>query len=603
MKALFERAAKCFRRSSLQVMLTVSFTCITALALLAFGLSYHVRSTDLTRDRIGEDNIRIVGQVNYSFDSYLRSMMRVSDTMYYTVIKNTDLDQSSLTEEMNLLYEANHDQLISIAVFDSAGRLQAAVPQSTVKPGLDPAEQRWFTDALGRIENFHFSQPHVQNLFLSPDETHHWVVSLSRAVELTRSGQSEQGVLLVDMDFSGLEQICSSSGLGENGYLYIVDNAGDIIYHPNQQLIHAGLYAENNLAAAFYEEGNHVEDFGGEERMVTVKAIGYTGWKLVGVMPMSDIESAFAPNWVFPVLIILLIILLMGAANTFLSSRIAVPIKNLESAVNVIEEGDLTTPIPIGGSYEVRRLGGAIRSMAAQLRRLMDDIVREQEQKRRNELEVLQSQINPHFLYNTLDSIIWMIENEEYSDAISMVTSLARLFRISLSKGRNVITLGSELDHARSYLTIQQMRYKDKFIVRDQSDPALNELACLKLIVQPLLENAIYHGLEFMVDGEGELTIRTAREEEDLIIEVSDNGPGIPYALQQQLLTPDFEKNSKTGGRARKGYGLYNVHERIRLTYGVPYGLTILSEPDCGTTVRIRLPALPFDAGQGGETP
>lgn len=594
MMRFWQRLAVRFRRSSLQVMLTVSFTCITAVALLAFGVSYHARSSAQARQRTGEYTMRILSQVNYSFDSYLRSMMRVSDTMYYTVIKNTYLDESSLSEGMNLLYEANHDQLRSIAVFDRRGNLIASVPQSAVKDTVEPAAQDWFAAALGRIENFHFSLPHVQNLFVSPDPYRHWVVSLSRAVELTRSGQTEQGVLLVDMSFSGLEQICRANSLGGNGYIYIVDDAGDIIYHPKQQLLHSGLYRENNRAAAAYDEGNHIETFGGETRMVTVKGVGYTGWKLCGVTPLSDIESSIFPNWVFPVLTILLIIALMGAANMFLSSRIAVPIKKLERAVNMLEDGDLSADIPLGGSYEVRRLGQAIESMAAQIRRLMIDIVREQEAKRKNELEVLQSQINPHFLYNTLDSIIWMIENEEYRDAIRMVTALARLFRISLSKGRNIIPLGAELEHARSYLTIQQMRYKDKFTVDDQSDRELDSLACLKLIVQPLLENAIYHGMEYMVDGEGTLVIRTERVGDEVHILVSDNGPGIPPALQEVLLTPDFEK--KTG--TRRGYGMYNVHERIRLTYGEPYGLELRSEPDCGTTVLIRLPAQPFGAGE-----
>lgn len=594
MMRFWQRLAVRFRRSSLQVMLTVSFTCITAVALLAFGVSYHARSSAQARQRTGESTMRILSQVNYSFDSHLRSMMRVSDTMYYTVIKNTDLDESSLSESMNLLYEANHDQLRSIAVFDRRGSLIASVPQSAVKETVEPAAQDWFAAALGRIENFHFSLPHVQNLFVSPDPYRHWVVSLSRAVELTRSGQTEQGVLLVDMSFSGLEQICRANGLGGNGYIYIIDDAGDIIYHPKQQLLHSGLYRENNRAAAAYDEGNHIETFGGETRMVTVKGVGYTGWKLCGVTPLSDIESSIFPNWMFPALTILLIIALMGAANMFLSSRIAVPIKKLERAVNMLENGDLTAEIPLGGSYEVRRLGQAIESMAAQIRRLMIDIVREQEAKRKNELEVLQSQINPHFLYNTLDSIIWMIENEEYRDAIRMVTALARLFRISLSKGRNIIPLGAELEHARSYLTIQQMRYKDKFTVDDQSLRELDSLACLKLIVQPLLENAIYHGMEYMVDGEGTLTIRTARVGDELHILVSDNGPGIPPELQKVLLTPDFEK--KTG--TRRGYGMYNVHERIRLTYGEPYGLELSSEPDCGTTVLIRLPAQPFGAGE-----
>ena len=153
------------------------------------------------------------------------------------------------------------------------------------------------------------------------------------------------------------------------------------------------------------------------------------------------------------------------------------------------------TEIAVGVSYEVAHLGKTIRTMVAQMRSLMDDIVAEQESKRKSEFDALQSQINPHFLYNTLDSIVWMIENERYPEAVTMVTALARLFRISLSKGKTIISVSDELEHARNYLTIQTMRYKNKFTVSVDAQPETLGLSTIKLIIQPLLENAIVHGV------------------------------------------------------------------------------------------------------------
>ena len=164
--------------------------------------------------------------------------------------------------------------------------------------------------------------------------------------------------------------------------------------------------------------------------------------------------------------------------------------------------------------------------MVSTMRHLMDDILLQEEEKRRSELNVLQSQINPHFLYNTLDSVVWMTENGRTQEAVIMLTALARFFRISLSRGSNIITLADELEHAKHYLTIQKMRYKNKFTADIMVEPGIEGLYTIKLIIQPILENAIYHGMEY-ADGDGQINVHAFRSQGNVIIEVSDNGPGL----------------------------------------------------------------------------
>ena len=212
----------------------------------------------------------------------------------------------------------------------------------------------------------------------------------------------------------------------------------------------------------------------------------------------------------FVVFIIAFILFILSIINSYISSRITDPIKELEKSVNEIEEGHLETNVYAGGSYEIQHLGNSIQNMARQIRRLMDDIVAEHESKRKSEFDTLQSQINPHFLYNTLDIIVWMIENERQSEAVKAVTALARFFRISLSKGKSIIPVRDELEHVRNYLMIQSMRYKNKFTYSIEAGEGVEELASLKLMLQPLVENAIYHGMEFM-DGDGEILIKAWR--------------------------------------------------------------------------------------------
>ena len=589
LSSIMERWGKFYRRSSIQVILSLSFTAVAVAGMIFLGLTLFLRFSASNNAQLAKNSQRVLAQVNLNLDAYLRGMMRVSDTMYYRVIKNADLDSDSLDAQMALLYESNRDSLVSIAVFAQSGELVSATPLATLKKSVAPQRQDWFAAAVDRIENLHFSTPHVQNLFEDPDYRYRWVVSLSRQVELTRAGSIEGGVLLVDMSFSGIEQICKDVELASSdGYLYLIDGDGEIIYHPRQQLIYAGLLEENNRTAAGYEDGSHAETFGGAKRQVTVKTVGYTGWKLVGVVPADNIWDNYGQLLLFFLFVVLFSIFLLVFVNLHLSERISVPIKTLERAVKELEAGREEVDIDVSGPYEIEHLGHSIRSMVSTMRHLMDDIIEQEAQKRRSELDVLQSQINPHFLYNTLDSVVWMTENGRTDEAILMVTSLARFFRISLSRGSNIIPIADELEHARHYLTIQKMRYKNKFSAVIAAEDGVEGLYTIKLIVQPILENAIYHGVAY-ADGDGEVAVRARRDGEDVVIEVADNGPGMPEETVERLLDQSYAAAPGTKG---SGIGLRNVHQRIRLTFGEEYGLAIHSEPDAGTTVCIRLPVL-----------
>lgn len=244
--------------------------------------------------------------------------------------------------------------------------------------------------------------------------------------------------------------------------------------------------------------------------------------------------------------------------------------------------------IYVGGSMEVEHLGKTLRSTVEQIRQLMQDVVVEQEEKRKSELDALQSQINPHFLYNTLDSIIWMITGEKYDEAVFMITELASLFRISLSKGKTIIRVEDEIKHARNYMNIQKVRYKNAFEVEFLIEQDILQCCTVKLILQPILENAIYYGMEYM-DGEGQITVRGYRKGQDIFLEIQDNGLGMPEEEAEKLLL-ESHRERKRGS----GVGLINVHSRIALRFGSEYGLMIESHPDEGMLVKIHLPYIPY---------
>ena len=582
------------KRNSIQFLLSLYFTTIAVLGMVFVGFMLYTRFVSSSSALVVEDNERLLDQVGLNLDAYIRSMMRTSDAMYYTVIKKTDIETQSLDREMNLLYEANKGSLISLACFSDTGELLGAAPVSNLKAGVDVTTQDWFINANEKIENLHFSTPHVRNLFDESNYRYYWVISLSRAVELTKAGNTSRGTLVVDMSFNGIEQLFSKINSSYGTYVYLMDGNGEIIYHPKQKLIYSDLYKENNKVAASYEDGNRVEKFAGEERSVIVRTVGYTGWKIVSVTPVSQFSMNLVQMRFFFFVILAFSLILIILLNLILSEQIADPIKKLENSVKDLEKGGAKpeSDIYIGGSQEVQHLGRAVQSMLEQRNRLMDNILEEQESKRKSELEALQSQINPHFLYNTLDSIVWMIESNRYDEAISMITDLASLFRISLSKGENIISIEKEVQHARNYINIQKVRYKNKFVVKFDIDEQILNYSTMKLILQPLLENAIYYGMESM-DDEGRIYVRGYQKGDDIYLEVEDNGLGMPESVTEKLLVEDNQLPKRGSG-----IGLLNVQRRIQIYFGKEYGLNITSELDEGTKVTIQLPQVFYKEGQ-----
>ena len=572
--------------SSIRNSIFIYFTITSLVAVLLIVISIYSRLSSQLSDTVKQENISLVNRVDSSMEVYLRNIMKLSDTIYYGIIKNVNLSEGSIGEALTLLYNNNKEQVSNIALISKEGEPINVVPAARFRKNFRANEEEWFVNALNKTENIHFTLPHVQKMFEKGDNSYNWVISMSRAVEITVGGSTEQAVLLIEMAYQGLEEVLDEVTLGNGGYIYLMDSNGDIIWHPKFELIASGRVKENNLVAAGYDDGSREEVFNGTRQTVVTKTVGYTGWKLVGVIKGTGISLNMLKTRLFIVFVILLIIFIVILINSYISFRVTNPIRELEKSVKALEEGNLDADIYMGGSYEVQHLGKSVQDMKFRIKGLMQDIVSEHEEKRKSEFDSLQAQINPHFLYNTLDIIVWQIENEKQSEAVHTVTALARFFRLSLGKGKNIVTVRDEIDHVKNYLMIQHMRFKNKFDYEFDIAEDVLELPSLKLMLQPLVENAIYHGMEFM-DGDGMITVKAWRKEDELYLSVADNGLGMTEDKVEMILTG---KSTSGNGRG-SGIGVKNVNERIKLYFGEAYGLTIDSEPDEGTTVIIHLPA------------
>lgn len=329
------------KKTSIRYMIFIYFTVSALAVILLTGVVLYLQMSRQLTLAVQDENQAVLGQINRSVDSYLRTIMKLSDSLYYGVIKNADLSKESVNSQFTLLYDNNKDSIANIALLSKEGELLEAVPAARLKTGLDVTEEEWFGNTLKRTDNLHFTTPHVQYIFDSNENQYRWVITLTRAVEITQGTSTEQGILLLDIRYNSLEQILENITLGNQGYLYMIGSGGELIYHPKMQLIGTGQMEENIDVAVGYRDGSYREKYNGEWREVSVKSVGYTGWKLLSVTPEKGLPLNNLKMRLFVVFVIAAFLLVLVLTNTFISSRITTPIQKLERSVNAIEAGDL----------------------------------------------------------------------------------------------------------------------------------------------------------------------------------------------------------------------------------------------------------------------
>lgn len=416
------------------------------------------------------------------------------------------------------------------------------------------------------------TKPHVESLFV---DYYPWVVTISQKMKDV-SGNEIQ--VAVDISFYNIADYVDDVGIGQHGYCYIADDAGSIVYHPQQQLIYASLKEEDQTNM---ENGTYIKS----NVIYTVNALENCDWHIVGVCYVDEMITNKVERVVSSLVVILTIVL---AGTVFLGSvfsdLFSKPVKSLVKAMGDFE-GDSSGFVyqPVRGTKEISALSDSFEHMAVRIQKLMEKVRQEEITLRKTELKALQAQINPHFLYNTLDAIAWMCEAGRNEDAVEMVNALARLFRISISRGHELIPIEKELQHAQSYLHIQNFRYKNQFQYTFDVDEGCLQYYCNKITLQPIIENAIYHGMDRMVD-EGLIQIGIHQTEDKIIFTVTDNGVGMTEEQCEEVL------KKEPGDRA--GIGIKNVNDRIKIYFGEQYGLVIESELDEGTRVTITMPKI-----------
>lgn len=546
----------------------------TLVLIIGLSISFHHqrRQLEAQTQLMTEQNVKRSAE---ALSTMLQTMEDTSSLLVNQFNLNA-LDGTRMNELLSNSIHLNRD-IVSIVLFDSSGQVVAHHPTTMkLKPGITLHTQQWY-QSQQQYDQSLYSMPHVQNLFV---RKYPWVIS--NTVPVYYDG--EKHLLMIDFHYEMFERFFSGASIGKRGYTFIVDRSGNVVYHPFQQLVLTQLKEELVNLEQVQQTGSYIDHQ--EQAVIASQRIGITQWSVVGKTYLDEMIKSMVNNLIGSMAGVFLVLFVMIAIIAYVSADyIARPIRKLMLRMNqeleFKTEGEDQQIIPT--YVEAEQLNQAYDNLLAKVDHLMEAVKDEQENLRKSERNVLEAQIQPHFLYNTLESILWMIESGDRQKASHMVRSLGKLLRITLSKGKEYITLQQEFEHVKSYLEIQMIRYAGQFEYEIDLPESLADVCVIKLILQPLVENAIYHGLARMIDP-GKIRIKAYQEQECLILRVEDNGLGISQQKLEQIQEHLYQK------REELGIGLKNVQERIQIYYGTAYGLSIESELDEGTTIILTLP-------------
>ena len=564
------------RITSILVSMVVGVVAVILLLCIALFLDRYRRAIV---QNARTSSAQAVSQVSNTVENYLSDMSEAMHIVRQTLGQTEARRDAMLNAFLNF-----RPDVVDVTSYDAAGQLLDCWAL-----GRDPKEQITanlsfdYERARAGADVF-MTAPHVATIF---DRYYPWVVTMTARLD----GEGPAQWVSLDLSFASLSSYINNVGIGTRGYCFLLDDAGNLVYHPQQQLIYSGLKSEDTAALAGLDDG--VYDNG--TVITCVNSVGDSGWRVVGVSYVDELVDRNMAEMLQLSCALGALVLACALLTSWVLSRLLTrPLRGLADAMESFEaDADHFTYHPVGGTREVRELSDSFGHMVLRIQQLMVTVRQEEINLRKTELKALQAQINPHFLYNTLDSIAWMCEQGQNADAVRMVHALARLFRISISKGHELIPIAKEIEHAESYLQIQKYRYKNRFTYTFSVDPACLDCLCNKITLQPILENAINHGLDLMVD-EGKIEVQVCPDGGDILFRVRDNGVGMTAEQVQAIL------HRQLGDRT--GIGIKNVDDRLKIYFGKQYGLRIDSVPDVGTCVEIRMPRVTQEAAHVYET-
>lgn len=600
-------------RFGLRAKFLSAFLLLILFPFLTLGILAYRQSARVIEKNVSRYTLETMRQISINVDYNLYEMERITQFLTLNEDLLTNLRDYHLLpniKKVNINNEINktlinisglRSELSGVYLFNTYGDFFYTRGRSP-RLGYQCQREQWYQETIVKAGSINIIgthlQYHVQN---KPG----FVISVARAIR-NFSTRETLGVALVDFDYQILEKIIGNefSDTFSASDLYILDQKNTIIFNKNPKLLTTSFNYPFKNALQAHNEGTFIATLNRQRIFVVFYTSPYSTWKIVSMTPLNHLLKEIIVIRNSLILIMLICMALAFLLSLEVSYKLVKPIKSLVGAMTKMEQGNLSASIDIKTNDETRLLADSFNSMARNIQNLIEKVYHAQLNQKEAELNALQSQINPHFLYNTLESIRGVAIAENVPSIALMAKSLSSLFRYSICKGKEIVSIKEEIEHVKNYIAIQNFRYEDKFAVEYRIADSLSDYRILKLILQPLVENAIQHGLETKM-GRGKIIIACEQTGALLRITIADNGVGIPEAkvseLNQslsnnRLLISDSGTIQDQSGGTRS-IGIFNVNARIKLYFGNEYGLKFTSQETVGTTVEIFIPAIKGEMG------
>ena len=562
------------KRYSLLIQLVI-YVFIMILALLGIvGGIYYQTSSVAIRQTTEQNTRKTIQQSGQFITSYLQKVKQTTSSLaenekIKTYAQTPSQENAEQLRQLFATILKTDSDLVSAILVTKDGNLISTDPELTMKTSADMMKEKWYQDAIHKG-----AMPILTPARRTVSHTigEKWVISIMQEV-VDKDGKN-LGVVRLDIGYKTLEAYLDQLQLGKEGFTFIVDSNHDFVYHPKKAVYSSN--AEMKAMAPYLSVKNgYVKS---KQAYVSQYQIPNSGWTLIGVSSMEQLHAvqtqilwSFIGTGLFA-----LGVCLIGI--WFVLRLWIKPLRDLQATILKVGSGHSDLRANETGSPELVDLARQFNIMLDRIDQLMIAVKEEEQNVRRYELQALSSQINPHFLYNTLDPIVWMAEFNDSKRVVEVTKSLAKYFRLALNQGHEQISLKDEIDHVRQYLFIQKQRYGEKLQYEIKELKQYDDYKIPKLILQPLVENAIYHGIKEM-NRQGRIRVSVSENDTQLIVSIYDNGRGFVAS----------ETTNATLVRLG-GVGLKNVDQRLQLQFGKSYHMEIKSEENTYTEIRLYFP-------------
>jgi len=598
--------AKLLHFKSIQTKMTAAILMLVVLPMLFITFISFTSSERFIQERISQSDSQMLEQLSSTINSVLEDMIKASniftlDKQIIDILSNGDgMDGTHSYYSTQIVNEqmdkAKNTMLLNfnsfICIYDFYGNMYSSGAWQSVDGYEKFKKSEWFNKTVELNGYMLWIAPqydYIKSEEIGPGA----LITLSRMIKGTRS-QGGYGIITISIGQKEFfKKLVKEDYFNEGDEVYLINSEGIIASHLDSSLVGKSIKDEPYIQAILAGGQNHfISEIGGKKKFVSYSPIGLTGWIVVKVSNYDTLFRDLLSIRNTNILYIFMISLIFIFVTSFIVISITRPLKKLRKSMKMVEEGNMDISVAVRGTDEVAQLGNSFNSMLLRINALIENIREKQKKEEELRLEVMQAQINPHFLFNTLNTIKWTAIISQAQNVANLIEALGRILEMSVKDINVLISVHDELENLKSYIQLQKARYNQRFIESIKIDKSLMDLKVPKLVLQPLVENSIIHGLSEERTDNLNIEISGKIFEDYLILTVHDDGVGIEPQKLLNILD-DSQKNDHRNRFSR--IGLQNVHKRIQLMFGEKYGLKIRSISGEGTDVEVRMPIITGD--------